>query len=486
MDRSTMYSNVAIMANNTNNINGGPPPLVPMSNSVKTETTEPVIKIEQDINTKRRRPQTTNNCEPHPFVQNVQIDLKALSAKKEKLKSGISNSASMENEDGCHDYSSLLLHSTSSVVRDAAAQNSKKSHGTKENTKHKECIELLLEGRFDEVIAMVTPYIPEEDKVDYEGKRVHHPHHQNGDNELNEYRLLMATALFYRNMMENGKNDSLNALHFCNLIVSTANEGDVEYYESRKIRGLIHKKLRNYKAACHDFEYICYQNPYHRTWRDKLYALLGKSNYFENDANCAQQLQQQPKFNEIMTANSNFFPSQALLPSPHPLQSDLTTMNLLNNVNVNAMDISNPNAPIKFIPSIMSRNKKPETIKANEAKNASMMMEPSLLDTTFSDLQQIQPPKDFPPRSSSTASNGSFDGLLALAHAASTEYDKKQKKEKPKKDDLLSGLDSFPSVMTRKTTMEELLGTLNDNDHINDTMNATPEPMERIRSDALV
>merc|ERR1712228_543356 len=129
----------------------------------------------------------------------------------------------------------------------------------------------------------------------------------------------------------------------------------------------------------------------------------------------------------------------------------------------------------------MGSNTKPES-----TKSASMRMETSLLDSTYSDLQQIQPPKDFPPRSSSTTSNGSFDGLLALAHAASTEYDKKQKKKPKKEDEILSGLDNFPSVMTRKTTMEELLGNLNDNDDLNDTMNATPEPMERIRSDALV
>merc|ERR1712228_21900 len=483
-DRSTMYSNIQIVANMNN---GGPPPLVPMNDSIKNESvTKAMIKKEKETNnTKRRRPQTNaNNSESHPFVQNVQIDLKALSKKKEKLKSTLSSmtcSTSNGTDDASHDYSSLLLHSTSSVVRDAQNennQNPKKSKSAKEKIKHKQYIDLLLKGRFDEVIAMLNPYI-----VD----------HNDEKNELNEYRLLMATALYYRNKVENGHNDCLNALHFCNLIVSQCNEHNVEYYESRKIRGLIHKKLRNYKAACHDFEYICYQNPYHRTWRDKLYALEGKSNNLEN--------KMQPKLNEIVTNNSNnihilqnnnfYHQQQQTMTNPQSIMPENSYLNnsafmqqsamQISNLTMNAMDndISNPNAPIVFIPSIINRNTNSNT-KPESTKSASMRMETSLLDSTYSDLQQIQP------RSSSTTSNGSFDGLLALAHAASTEYDKKQKKEKPKKDEILSGLDNFPSVMTRKTTMEELLGNLNDNDDLNDTMNATPEPMERIRSDALV
>jgi len=94
--------------------------------------------------------------------------------------------------------------------------------------------------------------------------------------------LLMATALYYRDNVSNGQNDISSALHYCNLVTSDCDEGDVRFYEARKIRGLIHKKLRNYKAACHDFEFICYNNPYHKTWRDKLYATTGKSNFLEN------------------------------------------------------------------------------------------------------------------------------------------------------------------------------------------------------------
>merc|ERR1712154_186185 len=165
-----------------------------------------------------------------------------------------------------------------------------------------------------------------------------------------------------------------------------------------------------------------------------------------------------------------------------------------------SQDMANPNAPIIFIPPIMDRNsrnnsddtKTTETEHGNKPHSASsaksvssIMLDPSLLDTNYSDLQNIQQPK-FPAR---TTSNSSFDGLIALAHAASSEYDKKQNKKTEQvlnAEDLLKDLGDLP-VMDRKTTRDELMGDSNNDDNINGmeidftpTLNkmvsGTPEP----------
>eukprot|EP01084_Bolivina_argentea_P236368 397451_1 len=252
----------------------------------------------------------------------------------------------------------------------------------------------------------------------------------------------MAISLYYRDYIGNGENDNSSALHFCNLIVSdynNNNNNNIQYYEARKIRGLIHKKLRNYKAACHDFEFICYNNPINHSFTDKLYLNNGKSNFLEN------------KIISSKKSNiNNYYPG---IP------------------------------PIVFIPpiNIMDRNNN------NDTKQ--------LLNVNYSDLTLTNEPKGYFPQRST--SNTSFEGLIALAHAASTEYDKKRcniKKIKEKEkiilnaDDLLKDLNGFTD-MKRKTTREELLGEQFINTNISSlhkTISITPEPLERIRSDALV
>ena len=169
-------------------------------------------------------------------------------------------------------------------------QNSNTNTNTNLNLKqlppisqYKDYIDLLMNGQFNDVIKLLQPLIPPQDQPGYPGGNKKKKGNGIGvSEELNEYRLLMATALYYRDDIKNGENDTQNALHYCNLITNDCEETDTKFYEARKIRGLIHKKLRNYKAACHDFEFICYQNPYHKTWRDKLYSMAGKNNFLEN------------------------------------------------------------------------------------------------------------------------------------------------------------------------------------------------------------
>merc|ERR1712176_1427185 len=434
--------------------NNGPPPLVPMHSTTKQQAQQP-------MDAKRRRAQhLNNNDESHPFVQNVQIDLKALSAKKEELESGISSMTSASSTETENDYSSLLLHSTSSCVRDLNTQTAemkrKQIKKCKENKQlmsgHQEYIDLLKQNEFDTVIARLQPHV------------------EGNVGDLNTYRLLVATALFYRDKMENGTNDCLQALHFCNLIMDDlqCNDGNITYCEARKIRGLIHKKLKNYKAACHDFEYICFHNPYAQSIGDRLYAM--QSNQTNTCPNSNTLIAQQNNNIHIVQNNNFLYPSPSL-----QLPMDM----LLNHPN--AMDLSNPTAPIVCVPS------KVNVAATSESNKPMMMMNTSLLDRTYSDLQQLQPPKEFPPRSSSTTSSGSCEGLLALADAAGNEYDKKKKKgkkEKKKTEYLMTGLNDFPNIMSKKTTMEELLGNMNDNDGPINTANGTPEPLERVRTDA--
>merc|ERR1712154_469082 len=178
---------------------GPPPPLAPMdhttnsykmmknkykykpntNNVIKTEQNENKIKDEKDEKTKRRRQQNANNGDPHPFVQNVQIDLKALSNKKQHRlhpnTSTMTSSSSTGTDIASHDYSDLLLHSTSSVVRDAEnedidkekKEDTKKRKKNKNKQKNKKYVELLMNGDFDEVINSLNPLIPDHDKPGY-------------------------------------------------------------------------------------------------------------------------------------------------------------------------------------------------------------------------------------------------------------------------------------------------------------------------------
>eukprot|EP01084_Bolivina_argentea_P240396 403884_1 len=609
---STMYSNIKLIQDI--GPMGGPPPLAPMESSSKIknefESTSRDIKTETNTDTKRRRQQNVNHGEPVPFQQNVQIDLKALSKRKQKLKmnsSCMTTSSSSITEPECHDYSDLLLHSTSSCVRDAQSQSeaqlqSEMTRNCDKISDIKRYIQLLMDGEFDEMITILKPLIPPPKDTQGSSSSKKRKAKAMDQDELNGYRLLMATALYYRDKVGNGVNDSSSALHFCNLVLSNADEGDVRYYEARKIRGLIHKKLRNYKAACHDLEFIAFNNPYQKTWSDTLYGTCGQSNFLENkilSPKAGTRYQPPPpnpyhidntRLNEIIThhpqrpppvlPNPAYYhmqpmpmPNNAMFgaitnqrPSLDPAVLKAFATNMVNNaMNPNnriAMDISDPGAPIIFIPPIMDRasgsgtttpssedrrkaNKlginldhfhaKPgaenEDMNHNKSppKSASSVIDPALLDVRYTDMLQIGDPKGFPERQTS---NTSFDGLIALAQAASTEYDDKKENEKKddneqketpdtvlNADDLLKDLGGF-EAMTRKTTREELLGdyrngsTINvppsrintkelddgqsiDNSNKNITdyipnmaslqrrVSTTPEPLERIRSDAL-
>eukprot|EP00483_Globobulimina_turgida_P009264 UN09283 len=166
--------------------------------------------------------------------------------------------------------------------------------------------------------------------------------------------------------------------------------------------------------------------------------------------------------------NNNYFPppNQPIFPVMQgPLLSNQTVdpdaLNILaqsmvdtamnSSVKSPPMDITNPNAPIIFIPPIMDRKSNSNSgrntptnstqkaqnkanklginlsdfhIPPNETKRKAnpnsntiaKTLDPSILDVNYSDLSISQLPKGFPERSSS---NTSFEGLIALAHAAS-------------------------------------------------------------------
>eukprot|EP01084_Bolivina_argentea_P011137 20812_1 len=123
------------------------------------------------------------------------------------------------------------------------------------------CRHLLLKGEYNNVISLLKPLILQDLATTTEEEE------RSENDKLNEYRLIMSIALFYRDY----DNDMTNALEFCNSIISNcSNNNQIQYYQARKIRGLIHKTLGNSQAACNDFEFIGYNNPYHKTWIDNL------------------------------------------------------------------------------------------------------------------------------------------------------------------------------------------------------------------------
>eukprot|EP01084_Bolivina_argentea_P011136 20810_1 len=163
--------------------------------------------------------------------------------------------------DKLESYKYKICHTTKLEQTSASTQN--KEVGYNEIPHVRNCRHLLLNGEYNQVISLLQPLILQDFARDRTSENY----------EINEYRLIMSIALCYRDC----DNDLTNALKFCNSIISNcSNNNQIQYYQARKIRGLIHKTLRNYKAACNDLEFIGYNNPYHKTWIDNLYLNISQ------------------------------------------------------------------------------------------------------------------------------------------------------------------------------------------------------------------
>ncbi len=81
------------------------------------------------------------------------------------------------------------------------------------------------------------------------------------------------------------------------IFVNGNNSNSNEWYEAKKLRGLVHKELRNYKAACHDFEFVCFNYPINKTWKDKLY-LINKNKSISN-TNSDNIIKAQPQLPQV-------------------------------------------------------------------------------------------------------------------------------------------------------------------------------------------
>ena len=75
--------------------------------------------------------------------------------------------------------------------------------------------------------------------------------------ELNAYRLLLATAYFY-------KKEDVSAMHYLSVILRDSTEKEVSCYDARKLRGLLLKQRGDYQTACDNLEFVAFHKSENR------------------------------------------------------------------------------------------------------------------------------------------------------------------------------------------------------------------------------
>ena len=259
MDNSTMYSNIQL-------VGSGPPPLAPMRSERADQKTQTAVKREPKMlgdgqsNTvkteasehlespNRRRPVTVNG-ERAPFVSNVVINMKALINKKKTISDEeLTSSSSIGSALGARDYSNVLLHSQSSVLREAEdaaiTRHLQKKRVSKKDPLPLQYIQMMMHGQFDVVISVLEPLIPERDRPTFVPSKTRRDGHGEAVSvEMNGYRLLLATAYFY-------KKDVRAPLHYVSLIIRDSKERNSVYYEARKCMLSLSLSLSLYGALC--------------------------------------------------------------------------------------------------------------------------------------------------------------------------------------------------------------------------------------------
>ena len=543
-----MYSDIQLVQN-------GPPPLAPMkSENPKSKNTENVqnpnsdmnqnkesavkselqhsshsngskldsestMKIETDSAGKRRR--TVNaKGERAPFVSNVVINLKALNEKKKKIPSPSSElTASSSNGSalGAHDYSNLLLHSQSSCVRDAedveigvtATSNPGADSNKNKENKHIQLqyIRLLLKGQFDSVIAALIRYMPSHDRLANESTKNQNGSNPNGSafttksiSELNAYRLLLATAYFYK------KADD-TAMHYLSLILRDSTEKEVEHYEARKLRGLLLKQRGDYQSACADLEFVAFHKNENRyEWSDALYNAFGIQRNQNQFLAPPQRFIPQQRLSPVFTAQPPVIPPHQiptnLIFHKQQTQSGISSQKMTFNHSLSGMSgvrftatglppgfslispprrkvKSPPNPPIVYVPSKAPTPSKSDSVNYRSIPNAQNGGNEVLL-------------------------SGEYDKLMALLKETTDREEFLVNDPK----DLLEGICPEMGTLERKTTRDELLGNSKekkmDNLRVNgkeevdknememkpmkrniSNASSTPEPMARMRSDCL-
>ena len=559
LDNSTMYSDIQLVQN-------GPPPLAPMksenpkckntenvqnSNSdmnqnkesaVKSELqnashsngskldNESTMKIETDSAGKRRRTVTANKGERAPFVSNVVINLKALNEKKKKIPSSSSElTASSSNGSalGAHDYSNLLLHSQSSCVRDAEdveiGVNTNSDSNKKDKTKQTQngqsiqvqqqqlqYIRLMLKGQFDSVIAALIRYIPSHDRLANESTK-----NQNGSvlttksiSELNAYRLLLATAYFYK------KADDA-AMHYLSLILRDSTEKEGAYYEARKLRGLLLKQRGDYQSACADLEFVAFHKPHENRyeWSDALYNTFGVQRNQNQFLAPPQRFIPQQRLSPVFTAQPPVIPPHQiptnLIFHKQQTQSGISSQKMTFNHSLSGMSgvrftatglppgfslispprrkvKSPPNPPIVYVPSKAPTPSKSDSVNYRNMQNAQKSVSNNNGGTEV-------------------LLSGEYDKLMALLKETTDREEFLVNDPK----DLLEGICPEMGTLERKTTRDELLGNAKekkmDKLRVNgkeedgsqnememkpmkrniSNASSTPEPMARMRSDCL-